>query len=343
MFGTTNEDFFRSLATTSDGGCIAVGETNGWSANYDINVVKLDSSGATQWSKVLGTVLDIDYAWNVKQTSDGGYIIGGNSGAISNTGDILLFKLDANGNVVWSKMIGDGNVSLNDCRSIIETSSGNYLMSGIGGVNDEGLVVMLNNTGDTLWTKHYAVGILVDHIRFINEINPNEFIACGYSSSIGSGSEDIFLLKIDSNGFAGGCNEYSANYNVNSHTLPSITGIPSSSTIFTTGVISGSTTLTYTQTNVCDSILFTSVIESNINMNKDLSVYPNPANENLTITIPNTLGINKQILIYNSMGKLVKEISALQSESINISDLYSGIYFIQLKDKPHVAIKFIKH
>jgi hypothetical protein len=342
MFGTSNEDYFRGLATTSDGGCIAVGETNGWSANYDINVVKLNSNGVTQWSKVLGTVLDIDYAWSVKQTSDGGYIIGGNSGAISSTGDILLIKLDANGNVVWSKMIGDGNVSLNDCRSIIETSSGNYLMSGIGGVNDEGLVVMLNNAGDTLWTKHYAVGVLVDHIRFINEINPNEFIACGYSSSIGSGSEDIFLLKINSNGFAGGCSEYSANYNVNSHTLPSISGIPSSSTNFITSIISGSTTLVYSQNNLCDSTLFTSINENSFIESEYFRVYPNPVTEELTLEFSKNHIYFGQIKIFNSFGVLFKEISIASSTEINIADLPNGLYFIQLNSYPQQTIKFIK-
>jgi hypothetical protein len=345
MFGTASEDYVRGLATTSDGGCIAVGETNGWSSNFDVNVVKLNSNGTTAWSKVLGTVSDIDYAWTVKQTTDGGYIVGGNSGVNSGKGDILLFKLNATGNVVWSKMIGDGNISLNTCRSIIQTSTGNYLMSGytgIGGGNEEGLIIMLNSSGDILWTKQYAPGIQAEHIRFITELSPNRFIASGYSSSVGSGLEDIFLLKINGNGFAGGCNESSINYSVNSFSLPSISGIPSSSANFSTSIVSGNSNLVYSQNNLCDSTLSTSIDELGLDESKHLSVHPNPATEYLTLKFSENLSNARQIKIYNSLGVLVKEISLESSIEVNVSDLQSGLYFIKLNDYPQQAIKFIK-
>ncbi len=345
MLGTASEDYFRGLATTSDGGCIAVGETNGWSSNYDVNVVKLNSSGATMWTKILGTVSDVDYAWTVKQTSDGGYIIGGNSGVNSGTGDILLIKLDASGNIVWSKMIGDGNVALNTCRSIIETSTGNYLMAGytgIGGGNEEGLIIMLNNTGDTLWTRQYAPGIQAEHIRFISELSSNKFIASGYSSSVGTDAEDVFLLKINSNGFAGGCNESPINFSVNSFTMPSISGIPSSSTNFITSIISGSTTLVYSQNNLCDSTLFTSINDNIFSKSEYFNVYPNPATEKLTLDFSETLSKKEQVKIFNFIGILVKEISIASSTEINISDIPNGLYFIQTNSYPQQTIKFIK-
>ena len=333
MFGTSNEDYFRGLATTSDGGCVAVGETNGWSANYDINVVKLASNGTTQWSKVLGTVLDIDYAWTVKQTSDGGYIIGGNSGVNSATGDIILIKLDASGNVVWSKMIGDGNVSLNTCRSIIQTSTGNYLMSGytgIGGGNEEGLIIMLSSTGDTLWTKQYAPGIQAEHIRFIIEKNPNRFIASGYTSSLGSGLEDIFLLRLSSNGFAGGCNESSVNFSANSFTIPSIAGIPSASTNFTTTIISGSTSLTYSSSTHCSSNP-PSFINEDAFINTKINLYPNPFST--VATLQSDIPLKKAtLLIYNSFGQAVMRINNINGQTfvLDRNNLASGLYFLQL-------------
>lgn len=336
MFGTSNEDYFRGLATTSDGGCVAVGETNGWSANYDINVVKLSSNGTTQWSKVLGTVSDIDYAWTVKQTSDGGYIIGGNSVVNSATGDIILIKLDASGNVVWSKMIGDGNVSLNTCRSIIQTSTGNYLMSGytgIGGGNAEGLIIMLNSTGDTLWTKQYAPGIQAEHIRFIIEKSPGRFIASGYTSSLGSGQEDVFLLRLSSNGFAGGCNESSVNFSTNSFTIPSIAGIPSASTNFTTTIISGSTSLTYSSSTHCSSNLPTLINEVAF-INTKINLYPNPFTTVATLRSDIPLK-NATLLIYNSYGQVVMQIKNINGQTITLArnNLASGLYFLQLTEK----------
>jgi hypothetical protein len=347
MFGSASEDYFRGLAATSDGGCIAVGETNGWSSNYDVIVVKLNSSGVTMWTKILGTVADVDYAWTVKQTSDGGYIIGGNSGVNSAKGDVLLIKLDASGNIEWSKMIGDGNVALNTCRSIIQTSNGNYLMSGytgIGGGNEEGLLMMLDNIGNTIWSKQYAVGDSIEHIRFINEVTPNKYIAVGYTKDLVSavGDYDVYFLQINNNGFSGGCNESTITYSNSTHTLPTISGAPSSSTNFTTSIISGSTTLVYSQNNLCDSTLFTSINENNFVESEYFRVYPNPATEELTLEFFKNHIYSGQIKIFNSIGELFREISIASSIEINITDLPNGLYFIQLDSYPQQTIKFIK-
>lgn len=337
MFGTSNEDYFRGLATTSDGGCIAVGETNGWSSNYDVNVVKLNSNGTTAWSKVLGNVLDIDYAWTVKQTSDGGYIVGGNSGINSGTGDILLIKLDDTGNTIWSKMIGDGNLSLNTCRSIIETSAGNLLMSGYtgnGGGNEEGIIMMLDSLGNTLWSNQYAIGDSIEHIRFINEVSPNKYIAAGYTKdNIALGDYDIYLLKIDSNGFAGGCNESSISYNTTFLSFPSISGVPSSSTNFATSILSGSTTLTYSSYTLCSSNQTTYISEESY-INAKINLYPNPFSTVATLRSDTPLK-NATLLIYNSFGQVVMQIKNINGQTITLArnNLASGLYFLQLTEE----------
>jgi hypothetical protein len=59
--------------------------------------------GGTNW----------DLAYSVQQTSDGGYIVAGNTysfGAGAN--DFFLIKTDANGNVQWAKTYGEQIMSL---------------------------------------------------------------------------------------------------------------------------------------------------------------------------------------------------------------------------------------
>ena len=68
-----------------------------------------------QWQKALGGTLD-DYCWAVRQTSDKGYIITGNSW--SNNGDVSgnhgdfdfwVVKTDSSGLLQWQKSFGGSN------------------------------------------------------------------------------------------------------------------------------------------------------------------------------------------------------------------------------------------
>ena len=73
--------------------------------------------GAIVWNKLLGGTAN-EYATGIQQTTDGGYIVAGLSGSSAN-GDVTatnhgdfddwIVKLDANGNIVWNKLLG-GNL-----------------------------------------------------------------------------------------------------------------------------------------------------------------------------------------------------------------------------------------
>ena len=72
------------------------------------------------------------------------------------------------------------------------------------------------------------------------------------------------------------------------------------------------------------------------------SVFPNPANEWLTIDFPDNETNKTLIQIFNSTGMLLIETLISQSTQINITDLPDGIYFVQFKGNPQLTIKFIK-
>ena len=71
-----------------------------------------------------------------------------------------------------------------------------------------------------------------------------------------------------------------------------------------------------------------------------VTIFPNPATETLNISLSENQ--KTQLQIFNVEGILIKEVSVAQSAKINTSDLASGLYFICLKDNPHLFQKFIK-
>lgn len=64
----------------------------------------------------------------------------------------------------------------------------------------------------------------------------------------------------------------------------------------------------------------------NNNSLADLSVYPNPASQNLTIQLPDTIEMQKAT-IYNTLGQLIK---VENKKEINVSDLSKGSYWIKI-------------
>ncbi len=98
-FGGTGSDCAESVQETSDGGYILAGCTGSFGAGSgDMYLVKTDANGNELWSRTFGGT-DCDEAWSVQETSDGGYILAGNTMSFgAGERDMYLVKTDANGN-----------------------------------------------------------------------------------------------------------------------------------------------------------------------------------------------------------------------------------------------------
>src|SRR5215472_12549805 len=129
------------VQTTSDGGYIALAETQS-SAGLGVDwLVKLDANGAPQWQEQVGCASpqgDYAYGVSVQQTADGGYIVGGQtidcgSGStcppLSGRSCALVEKLDSAGRLTWARAYA---VSLTGTviDQIRQTTDGGYIAAG---------------------------------------------------------------------------------------------------------------------------------------------------------------------------------------------------------------------
>jgi hypothetical protein len=177
LYGGNSTEFFTRgtydgdghpvvINLTSDGGYILAGATLS-SANgnvidtnhggYDIWVVKFDASGNIQWQKLLGGDLD-EYAFQIQQTSDGGYIIGGNSNS-SQSGDVTqtsrgdidfwVVKLTSAGGISWNKLLGGSSTDfLSDLK---QTTDGGYIATGFSRSSHSGDITDINKNDKDYW------------------------------------------------------------------------------------------------------------------------------------------------------------------------------------------------
>ena len=97
--GGTGDDNANSIIQTTDAGFAVAGYTNSFgTGNYDMYIVKLNSSGTLQWSRTVGGT-GYDNANSIIQTTDAGFVIAGYTNSFG-TGnyDMYIVKLDAGGN-----------------------------------------------------------------------------------------------------------------------------------------------------------------------------------------------------------------------------------------------------
>ena len=126
-YGGSSKDGARSVQQTSDGGYIVGGSTGGFIFYDDFYLLKLNASGNIVWQKTYGGP-NIEEAYSIQQTSDGGYIVAGQTTSYgAGSYDIWLLKLNSTGNVTWQKTYGGGGED--HAESIQQTSDGGYIVS----------------------------------------------------------------------------------------------------------------------------------------------------------------------------------------------------------------------
>jgi len=157
---------------------------------------------AVQWQKTFGESFD-DYGYSVQQTSDGGYIIAGETWSFGagTYPNVYLLKIDSAGNMQWQKTFGGSGWDRG--WSVQQTSDDGYIVAGdtySPGV-DEGdiYLVKTDSDGNLIWHKTFG-GSKCDWEGKVRQTTDGGYIIAGSTSSFGAGRDDVYLIKTDPNG-----------------------------------------------------------------------------------------------------------------------------------------------
>jgi len=203
---------FYSIQQTTDGGYIAAGSTGAFGAgSNDVWIMKLNIDGTIAWQKAYGGTEE-EASLSIQQTSDGGYIVAGGTCSFgvtcvcpagNCTTDVWVFKLNADGTVVWQKTYGDPDVGDDELGAIVETLDGGYIVAGktdfFGGGLTDGWILKLNIDGTIAWQKAYGSS-LNDVLTYVQQTSDGGYIATGFTNSFGSNGLDAWILKLNADG-----------------------------------------------------------------------------------------------------------------------------------------------
>ncbi len=226
VYGGSGNDQATSVIQTSDGGYAVAGFSNSNDGDFinshgndDVVILKLDSNGLFQWSKLYGGSQN-DRTYSFLQNPDGSYVIGALSDSYD--GDLLInqgywdywvFKIDSTGNVLWNRNYGGSSFDwLNSVRS---TTDNGYVLCGWSQSSDgdvsfsHGLgdfwIVKIDSLGNMQWEQTYGGSLNERGTCIIQNLNGN-YTICGISESAdgqitnNQGGNDFWIISISSTG-----------------------------------------------------------------------------------------------------------------------------------------------
>lgn len=201
------DDVFKSVSKTSDGGYIVAGTTEalaqrGWT---DAWLVKVNAAGSIEWSKVYGGN-SLEYAYEIIQTTDGGYVFAGSTDSFGDETRVYVQKTGSDGTQQWLNVFDfNGSSDSGDQQglSVQQTADLGYVVAGSyeeGADPGISFLLKLDAAGNKQWVRSYNLGSGSEILSSLARSGDGGYLAVGRTNSVGSGSYDALVMKIEALG-----------------------------------------------------------------------------------------------------------------------------------------------
>jgi len=156
-------------------------------------------TGFIDWETTFGGT-NHDHAYGMQGTSDGGYIIAGDTYDADNY-DLWLIKTDSDGDQEWSRVFGgDGQ---DYASSVQQTSDGGYIIAGrttsYGLGYYDAWLIKTDSLGVKQWDRTFGY-TNYDSFGSVQQTSDGGYVVAGKTASSGAGNLDGWLIRTDANG-----------------------------------------------------------------------------------------------------------------------------------------------
>ncbi len=375
-FGGSQDDNAVSIAKTQSGDFYIAGSTSSndgdVSGNHAVSygdfwVFKMNATGTLLSQKCVGGTQG-EECYRMIVTADDGCLLAGRTSssdgdAIGYHGgsDMLISKLNSSLALDWSKCYG--GTETEECNDIVQLNDGSFAALGYCSTHNNGDVtghhgsqgsddfwlLKLTSAGAINWAKCFG-GDGDDQANGLCKTSDGGFVMSGLTNSTngdvsgfhngGFFEPDIWVAKVDAAGTpvwqrcCGGSGQ-DESFNVmeasNNHYI--VTGFTYSADYdVTVNLGSADGWILY--------LAGSSGVEENTDHN--VSVYPNPFSNEISLTLPANVAAPEKIIITDLMGAEVMVIdnaALLSDNSVNTTELKAGMYFVEIVGKDYRMLK----
>lgn len=187
--------------------------------NQDMFLVKYNTDGVKQWSRLLGTPVQDTIGYAITTDSEGDIYVAGHtwgnldSNTLIGTQDLFLTKYSGDGSKLWTKTLGvvGGSIPL----SGIAVGPGNVLYiagAADGGVNgnsltgtQDSLIVKYDASGNLQWARQQGAATWVTQASAVAVDSNGDVFLSGFTQgslpgATINGSQDLFITKYSAAG-----------------------------------------------------------------------------------------------------------------------------------------------
>lgn len=197
-YGTSDDEVAKDIQTTSDNGYILGGYREQALSGRDFHLIKVTSLGVVEWTKSYGGSAE-DVAHAVLQTSDGGYMVVGETSSFGfGDKDMWILRLDSNGDSLWSTTFLSPELEV--AYGIAQADDGGFAIAGYqeeisGSFDQDVLLVKISALGALQWFTLFENGGY-DVAFDVDACADDGFVLCGRSDG-GASSEEATVWKFD--------------------------------------------------------------------------------------------------------------------------------------------------
>jgi uncharacterized delta-60 repeat protein len=199
-FGDSDGELGGGIAVSDAGEIIAVG-VKGLLLRQDMLVIATDLQGEILRSQSIESEIGSGGEDVIANIGDGYAVAGWVWASPDRTTDMLLIKMDADGEETWRTTYG-GDAD-DWCNDALITDDGGFLLVGwtesIGEGDKDVYAVRTNAQGESLWETTYG-GPSGDGGNAAVALPDGSFVIAGWTRSFGAGEHDVYLIKIDDTG-----------------------------------------------------------------------------------------------------------------------------------------------
>lgn len=356
-FGTTGWEKLHDMEPTSDGGFILLGETNLTNdGQTDIYMVRVDASMNIIWTKQIENDGE-DNAFSIKTLQiDTFMVCGFQTNVTNNYRQAWVAQMNIDGNFIWERLVqpeqadfqfNDVEIFLNDRIVAVGkkqlTSSNSNLFATSFSISD-------GTTYSTeLIASNYYEGVAIAKFGAADNFNYATYLTDPATSY---GAEDIYFYRYQTMPYYLGnlasikyeesqkLNQLRTIFNLGNIAVGSNLEVGAGgSSIFIMRMGNNQPLYEVYDNYITSPLVGISTIERTFG-----KIHPNPTKDRIIVTLNNDVKEELELSITNTIGQEIykQQLQTLENE-INVSDLPSGLYIIQLKGNAYSqAIKFQK-
>jgi hypothetical protein len=200
-YGGSMMDLVFDVDAMPDGGCMVAGHTQSFGAEgYDAWIMKLENTGNVAWQyRYSGDISE--RVFSISCARGDACMAAGSMEVSGRDDDILLFKLDPGGGILWKGLLGGAGEDM--ALSIGSTAGGGFVVAGHTASLGQGAwdlwMAGFDGVPAQVWQGTFG-GASGDGAISIQETGDGGSIVCGKTLSFGQGGSDLLVLKLIEDG-----------------------------------------------------------------------------------------------------------------------------------------------